>query len=163
MNEWDRVVRQHGPGVCATAWRILGDAAETEGVVQEVFQQARKIARSGRVSRWDEVLRRLTAHAAIDRLRQRRTPDGRESGAAGRLRSALARLPCREAAAFALRYFDDLPIQEIAETLLLSRPTVATCLALARGRLEALLAQPPGAASAGALHVGDDSGQWRLP
>jgi DNA-directed RNA polymerase specialized sigma24 family protein len=142
MNNWDRIVRQHGPGVCSTAWRILGDAAEMEGVVQEVFGEAREIARIGPVRGWATLLRRLAADAALARLRQRRPADGHERQAAWR-RSAVARLPGREAAVFALRYFDDLSTQEIADTLLLSRATVTACLGLARSRLEALLAQAP--------------------
>src|SRR5262249_59009179 len=109
--------------------------------------QAHEIARSGPVHCWEVLLRRLAANVALDRLRQRRPSEGRERGAAGRLRSALARLPGREAAVFALRYFDDLSTREIAETLLLSRSTVKACLRLARGELEALLAQIPPVAS----------------
>jgi RNA polymerase sigma-70 factor (ECF subfamily) len=143
VNNWDRIIRQHGPLVYATAWRILGDAAETEGVVQGVFRRARAITGRDGPCRWAVLLRRLAADAALELLRQRRTFDGE----AGRLRWALARLPGREAAVFALRYFDDLSTQEIAETLRLSRPAVTASLGLARGKLEALLAQPaPGAA-----------------
>jgi RNA polymerase sigma-70 factor (ECF subfamily) len=147
VNNWDQIVRQHAPVVCATAWRILGDVTEMEGVALEVFGEAHEIARTGPVHCWEVLLRRLAANAAIDRLRQRRPSEGRERGTAGRLRSALARLPGREAAVFALRYFDDLSTREIAETLLLSRSTVKACLRLARDELEALLAQAPPIAS----------------
>jgi DNA-directed RNA polymerase specialized sigma24 family protein len=142
VSSWDRIVRQHVPVVYTTAWRILGDAAETDGVVQEVFRRGREIARA---DRWEVVLRRLATTVALDRLRWR-SPDDYPRGAAGRLRSALARLPSQEAAVFALRYFDALSPQEIAETLQLSQPAVAGYLDRARGRLEAMLAQVPGAA-----------------
>ena len=39
MTDWDRIVREHGPLVFGTAWRILGHVADTEDVVQEVFLQ----------------------------------------------------------------------------------------------------------------------------
>ena len=141
MNNWDRIVRQHGPGVYATAWRILGDEAETESVVLEVFRQADEIVRAGGDSRREALLRRFVADAALERLRQRRSLGAPESDAAGRLRRALARLPHPEAAVFALRYFDDLSTHQIAESLLLSRSAVTACLALARRGLEALLSQ----------------------
>ncbi|HBI42561.1 MAG TPA: hypothetical protein DDY78_06840, partial [Planctomycetales bacterium] len=34
--DWDRIVREHGPMVYGTAWRILGCAADAEDVVQDV-------------------------------------------------------------------------------------------------------------------------------
>jgi len=142
VSQWDRIVRRHVPAVYATAWRILGDAAETDGVVQEVFRRAYEIARA---DCGESLLRRLAATVALDRLRWR-SPDDYPRGPAGRLRSALARLPRHEAAAFALRYFDGLPSAEIAETLQLSQAQVAGYLDLARRRLEASLAQVPGAA-----------------
>lgn len=143
MSHWDQIVRRHGPGVYATAWRVLGDTAETERVVQDVFRRAHEITELEGACRCEALLRRLTADAALHRLR-RRPPS---SGAAGRLRSALALLPAREAAAFVLRYFDALSLQEVAEALLLSRSAVTAYLDTARGRLEALLA--PGPSSAG--------------
>ena len=41
--EWERIVRDHGPLVYGTAWRILGQAADAEDVVQEVFIEANRI------------------------------------------------------------------------------------------------------------------------
>ena len=32
MTDWDRIVREHGPMVFGTAWRILGHVADTEDV-----------------------------------------------------------------------------------------------------------------------------------
>src|SRR5205807_1555313 len=94
-----------------------------EGVVEEVFRQAHEMGRSGECRGWGVLLRRLTADAALNRLRHGGPSEGR--GEADRLRSALARLPGREAAVFALRYFGDLSPEEIADTLRLSRYAVA--------------------------------------
>jgi RNA polymerase sigma-70 factor (ECF subfamily) len=144
--------------VFGTAWRILGHAADTEDVVQEVFLQACQLARAGTVRHWGGLLRRLAACRALDRLRQRHPdvslnglaltcadagPDaeliGREL--AERLRAALARLPERQSAVFCLRHFEDLSYQQIADTLQTTPGAVATALHKARASLEAQLGE----------------------
>jgi RNA polymerase sigma-70 factor (ECF subfamily) len=159
VTDWDRIVREHGPLVFATAWRILGHTADTEDVVQEVFFQAHRMCRNGPVRSWPGLLRRLAACRALDRLRQRCATvpldelslasenNGPEALAlehelAGRLREALAHLPPREAAVFCLRYFDDLPYDKIADSLQITTGAVAVALHKARNRLEALLLEP---------------------
>jgi len=156
VTDWDRIVREHGPVVFATAWRILGHAADAEDVVQEVFLQAHQMQQQETVRSWEALLRRLAACRALDRLRQRRslvpidglslasTADDPEAIAVGRelsdrLRLALARLPRREATVFCLRYFDDLSYEDIAETLQIRVGAVATALHKARARLESIL------------------------
>src|SRR5579884_212246 len=71
-SEWERIVREHGPLVYGTAWRILGHAADTEDVVQEVFIQVHQMQQTRPVRCWWALLRRLAACRALDRLRQRR-------------------------------------------------------------------------------------------
>ena len=156
MTDWERMVREHGPIVFGTAWRILGHAADTEDVVQDVFLEAYRLRAAETVRCWPALLRRLAACRALDRLRQRRATlrldglalasahDGpeavlmeRELGE--RLRQALTQLPPREGAVFCLRYFDDLSYQQIAESLHIRPGAVATALHKARARLEALL------------------------
>jgi RNA polymerase sigma-70 factor (ECF subfamily) len=156
VTDWDRIVREHGPLVFNTAWRILGHLADTEDVVQEVFLQAHQMQQTTVVRCWVGLLRRLAACRALDRLRQRRAtvpldglnlisgPDGPEAVAmerelAARLRQAIAQLPRREAAVFCLRYFDDLSYEQIADTLQIRTGAVATALHKARARLETLL------------------------
>jgi len=157
--DWDRIVREQGPLVYRTAWRILGHAADTEDVVQEVFLQAHLFVQTRPVRHWSGLLRRLAACRALDRLRQRRSAvslDGLELPSNGetpdeaavsrelaeRLRQAIGELPPREAEVFCLRYFDDLPYQEIADTLSISSGAVAMALHKARAKLEALLLEP---------------------
>lgn len=159
MTDWDRIVREHGPLVFGTAWRILGHAADAEDVVQEVFLQVHQMEQTRPVRCWWALLRRLAACRALDRLRQRRPTvpldgvavhspaDGPEEAAVGheladRLRQALSHLPPREGAVFCLRYFDDLSYDEIADTLGIRRGAVAAALHKARGRLEGLLLEP---------------------
>jgi RNA polymerase sigma-70 factor (ECF subfamily) len=157
LTDWDRIVRDHGRTVFATAWRILGHTADTEDVVQEVFLQAHQMSQVEAVRCWEALLRRLAACRALDRLRQRRMllplddlavpgavatePEAvlMERELAERLRQALTQLPNREATVFCLRYFDDLSYEQIAESLGISAGAVATALHKARARLETLL------------------------
>src|SRR5581483_7513117 len=132
VTDWDCIVRQYGPLVFATAWRILGHTADTEDTVQEVFLQVHQMQQTVSVRHWPGLLGRLAACRALDRLRQRRTTvpldglsladqeEGPEATAiehelAERLRQAIAQLPDREAAVFCLRYFDDLSYQRSEE------------------------------------------------
>jgi RNA polymerase sigma-70 factor (ECF subfamily) len=157
--DWDRIVREQGPLVYRTAWRILGHAADTEDVVQEVFLQAHQFVKTRAVRHWSGLLRRLAACRALDRLRQRRSTlslDGLDLPTNGempdeaavsreladRLRLSIAELPPREAEVFCLRYFDDLSYQEIAESLSISSGAVAMALHKARAKLETLLLEP---------------------
>lgn len=153
MNDWEAIVQRHGPMVFGTAWRILGHAADTEDVVQEVFLEAHRLNRVDPVRHWPAFLRRLATCRALDRLRRRRHtvnldglnlpgPEGEpdenlmSQELAERLTGALARLPEREAAVFCLRYFDELSYQEIAANLNISAGAVAVALHKARGKLE---------------------------
>ncbi len=160
MTDWERLVKDHGPAVFGTAWRILGHAADAEEVVQEVFLEALRVQRAQHVERWPGLLRRLAACRALDRLRQRQRsrclalddglPEfgpGPEAAAVGReladrLRREVARLPQREGAVFCLRYFEDLSNQQIARALDISIGAVATALHKARAKLEAVLLEP---------------------
>jgi RNA polymerase sigma-70 factor (ECF subfamily) len=156
VTDWDRIVREHGPIVFATAWRILGHAADAEDVAQEVFLQAHQMQQVEAVRCWEALLRRLAACRALDRLRQRKanvsidglalatSSDNPEAVAierelSARLRLAVAQLPRREAAVFCLRYFEDLSYEQIAETLSIRVGAVATALHKARARLETIL------------------------
>ncbi len=160
MTDWERLVREHGPTVFGTAWRILGHAADTEDVVQDVFLQAYRLRAAGPVRCWPALLRRLAACRALDRLRQRRKvlsldglnvashngdPEAAAVGKelAGRLRQAIGELPEREATVFCLRYFEDLPNQRIAEILSIQPGAVGVALHKARAKLEALLSEAP--------------------
>lgn len=158
MNDWDRIVRDHGPMVFGAAWRVLGHAADTEDVVQEVFLEAHRVRQTQPIQHWSGFLRRLAACRALDRLRQRRTTlpldglsllgpdDGPEATAIGhelaeRLRQAIGQLPGRESEVFCLRYFEELSNQRIAKTLDISPGAVAQALHKARLKLETLLAE----------------------
>jgi RNA polymerase sigma factor (sigma-70 family) len=150
------IVRDHGPMAYDTAWRILGNACDTQDAVQEAFVDAVRIARGERIANWGGLLRRLVARRAIDLLRSRRGgrslsmepaaplrmhPEAIAVGQelAERLRIALTQLPQRESEVFVLRYFADLSNIEIAESLKLSAGAVGVALHKARMRLAELL------------------------
>jgi RNA polymerase sigma-70 factor (ECF subfamily) len=158
VTDWERIVREHGPRVFGTAWRILGNAADAEDVVQEVFLQAHQLQNTRPVRSWAGFLRRLAACRALDRLRQRRATvplDGNDTASAGdgpeeaaigheltsRLREAVARLPEREAGVFCLRYYEDLSYEEIAEALNIRVGAVGVALHKARAKLETQFSQ----------------------
>lgn len=156
MHDWQTIVRDHGPMAYDTAWRILGNATDTQDAVQEAFMDAVRMSQTSPIQNWGGLLRRLAARRAVDLLRTRRTrrdlklepvAPARESPhavaigqeLAERLRAALTQLPQREAEIFTLRYFADLSNSQIAETLNLTAGAVGVALHKARTRLEELL------------------------
>jgi RNA polymerase sigma-70 factor (ECF subfamily) len=156
LTDWSAIVREHGPMAFETAWRILGNASDTEDAVQDALLDALRLHGQGPIRNWGALLRHLAGCRALDRLRQRRRlvplaadppapPAAHPEAvavAAERalwLRQALAQVPEREAEVFALRYFGDLSNPEIAETLNISTGAVAVALHKARTRLQALL------------------------
>lgn len=156
---WTRLVREHGPLVYRTAWRILGHAADAEDVVQDVFLQMHQWEQTRPVRSLPGLLRRMATCRALDRLRQRKAtvslPDLPQEGVNHspesavleqelheRLRHLIAELPQREAEVFCLRYFDDLSYQEIAAELGIRSGAVAAALHKARLKLEAVLLAP---------------------
>ena len=139
------LVERHSRALFHLAWRITGDEAEAEDVVQETFLRAYKaldrFEQRAQVGTW---LHRIAANAALDVVRARgrqgtrveaQEPDGpepvetlpsvdplpdrlAESGEVGRrVNAAMAQLTPNERAAFVLRHFEDQPIEEIGRTL----------------------------------------------
>jgi RNA polymerase sigma-70 factor, ECF subfamily len=156
---WNAIVRDHGPAVFWSAWRILGHPMDAEDVTQEVFLEVYRLHSSQTVRSWAALLRRLAVCRALDRLRRRRPTvsihdlslpasdaspelDAVAAELAERLPEAISRLPEREGQVFCLRYFEDLTPQQIAEALDMNAGAVAVALHKARAKLEALLHQP---------------------
>ncbi len=158
MADWESIVRTHGAMAFDTAWRLLGHAADTEDAAQEALLEAFRLHGRQPVRNWGGLVRHLATRRAIDRLRQRRTvlPLRREMPMsvpaseqpesiaavrelADRLRSAIAKLPEREASVFSLRYLGEMDNSQIAETLGISVAAVGVALHKARNRLKQLL------------------------
>jgi RNA polymerase sigma-70 factor (ECF subfamily) len=156
MPDWNTLVDEHGPLVLGISWRILGNRADVEDNVQEVFLRAVELHGRRQVRHWRGLLRRLATFAALNTLRRQRAhlpleeisavdPRERPEQSAmrrelqRRLRSALAELPDREGAVFTLRHFEGMTLREIAESLDISYSAAGAALSRARSRLENLL------------------------
>src|SRR4051812_29972091 len=142
--------------VYTAAWRVLGNAADAEDVVQDVFTEALGQWKSNKVRNWAGWLRRVAVCRAIDRLRQRRSHATLESVAeplhiaapeadlenrelSEQLRQALQQLSEHEATIFCLRYFEELSYDQIAKTLDLETSAVGMALHRARAKLAHLM------------------------
>jgi RNA polymerase sigma-70 factor, ECF subfamily len=127
--------------VFRTAYRITGNAADAEDVLQTVFLRlARRGANAPAVEDEESYLRRAAINAALDVMRWRQanptvelpdlSDDGRDAGglmpelrqALGR---ALAQLKPRPAEIFALRFLEGFSNPQIAQMLGISQVLVA--------------------------------------
>ena len=158
-DDWTEIVGRHAGLVVGAVRKIVGNAHDTEDVVQEVFAEASALARRTRVRNWAGLLQRLATLRAIDFLRARSraplvtspsgdvsrfrsaAPEPHEEFAAtelaDRLRVELGSLPAVQARVFALRYFDEMSYEQIAAELDLTVNAVGLALHKARRRLQA--------------------------
>jgi len=169
MEDWPRIVSEHGEAVWRAAFRLLGNEADAADCVQETFVAAVKVSRRQPVRNWPALLRRLVSTQALSMLRRRlrhrkhldaaaaETCDAQDCGpgptdraeaneAADMLRRALARLPEQQAAVLSLRFFEDLSYDEIAEALGLKSSAVGVLIHRARIKLRELMAAESAAA-----------------
>ena len=149
-DQFERTFQAHSRLVFRVAYRVTGNAADAEDVLQTVFlrllgreQDAPALANE------EGYLRRAAVNAAIDLVRSRQA-DGSvpllEIASAGRpqdagelrqaLRNALGRLSPRSAKVFALRFFEDMNNREIANLLGISQVLVAVIIFRARQQLQ---------------------------
>jgi RNA polymerase sigma factor (sigma-70 family) len=149
-----QIVDRHIAMVHSLAWRMLGDAAEAEDVVQDAFAKVWTNApgwapAGGGLGGW---LRRIATNLCFDRLRRRRLLSGEpvperanEAPAAdemideARKRDAIAAaiqaLPDRQRAAIVLTYHEGLSNAEAAETLGIGVKALESLLVRARQAL----------------------------
>ena len=159
--EWPVIVRDHGPIVWKTAYRLLGREADVADCFQETFLSAMKVAGRQNVENWPGLLQRLATARALDQLRRRmreahrRASDvtweqmatsdrgpveaAQENDLGDRLRAALCELAPQQSAVFCLRCLSELSYEEIASELGLSIDVVGVTLHRARARLQELL------------------------
>ena len=137
----------HHGMVFRTAYRITGNAADAEDVLQTVF--LRMVRGNPDVDNPESYLRRSAVNAALDVVRARHDNDTLEpermpsSGSCTELRElrdslrrALSKLPPRNAEMFAMRFFEGYTNPEIAKLLGISQVVVAVTLHRTRRRLQ---------------------------
>ena len=161
MTDWSAVVREYGPLVWQTAYRLLGNDSDTADCFQEVFVSAVKLSRRQHIDHWPGLLQRVATTLAINQFHRRyrhsqrlgdstdydaiasSNPGPAEQAEAqeliGHLRHAIAQLPRREAEVVCLRCLSELNYDEIAEHLGLKVNAVGVILHRARRRLGKML------------------------
>jgi RNA polymerase sigma-70 factor (ECF subfamily) len=165
-----RLVEAYQVPVFNLCFRILGEAAEAEDASQETFLRAYRSLSSydpqRKLSSW---LLSIASHHCIDRLRRRRLVSlpledlgpaedpadpgpGPEASLADEerrqaVRRLLDQLAPQDRAAIVLRYWYDLPVEEIGETLGLSVSAVKSRLHRARRTMAEVWGDPRPAAS----------------
>jgi RNA polymerase sigma-70 factor, ECF subfamily len=136
--------------VFRTAYRITGNAADAEDVLQTIFLRLLRRDPAVPVPENEEsYLRRAAVNASVDLIRARKAersvPLTEAAAQTGKpadndlregLRRALAGLSPQSAEIFALRYFEDFTNREIAKALRLSQVLVAVKLHRARQQLQ---------------------------
>ena len=156
----DVVFREHHQAVFRAAFRITGNVADAEDVLQTVFLNLLRRASAYEAlpggDRTGRYLARAAVNAALDLLRSRKPTTDVDavpepvaaadnddavlrSELRARLRAALSQLAPRSAEMVALRYFEGCGNGEIAAALNTTASTVAVTLHRARQRLRAHL------------------------
>jgi RNA polymerase sigma-70 factor (ECF subfamily) len=152
-------VGRKGPRMMGLAVRLLGDAAEAEDVVQEVFMRVWKQAPSWQpgTARFDTWMHRVVLNLCYDRLRRRRDtpmaepPEQVDEGPAPdagliaadvgrRVEVALAHLPERQREAIVLCHFQALTNIDAAALMEISVEALESLLSRGRRALRAHLA-----------------------
>jgi RNA polymerase sigma-70 factor (ECF subfamily) len=159
-HDWQAIVRDHGPIVWQTAYRLLASQSDAADCFQETFLAAFEIACREPVRNVPGLLVRLATTRAIDKLRQRSRRDQRRTDSsdqepasneadpldqahtnelASQLRQQIAKLPPQEARVFCLKYLDDMSYRQIARELNIAINVVGVSLYRAKTRLRAAL------------------------
>lgn len=159
------VFNAHHRDAVRLAYLLVSDADLAEDIVAEAFTKVYRRWAKGEVRDVGAYLRRAVANEANSKLRRRyreraealrRSGDDRgvravDDGAADRdeVWQALARLPERQREAIVLRYYEDLPENEVAEILGVSVGTVKSQVSRGLDRLSAILEPASNPASDG--------------
>jgi RNA polymerase sigma-70 factor (ECF subfamily) len=151
------LARERGRALVGYAYLLTGSVRDAEDLVQDALVKTMVRSRTGveldvaeayvrrailttfvdghrRLRRWRDAVARLGHESALP------APDAADRVAAQvDVRAALGALPRRERACVVLRYYDDMPLAEIAETLGVSVGAVKRYLSTGTRRLEGLL------------------------
>jgi RNA polymerase sigma-70 factor, ECF subfamily len=148
----DQIYQAHHGMVFRTAYRITGNAADAEDVMQTVF--LRLVRLNPDMENPESYLRRSAVNAALDVVRARHESETLEpermaaSGSCTELRElrdtlrrALAKQPPKMAEMFAMRFFEGYTNPEIAKMLGISQVMVAVSLHRTRRKLQKEIAR----------------------
>jgi RNA polymerase sigma-70 factor (sigma-E family) len=144
------------PGLRRTAYLMCGDWQLASDFVQEAFirvyrhwprlrgeAEARSYARKALVSAViDAKRRRSSTELPVEEVRDVEGPDDAERAADRELLTrCLGQVPARQRACLVLRYYDDLPVSEVATALGISEGTVKSQTARGLDALQAAFAR----------------------
>jgi len=154
----EAIFREHHGSVFRAAYRITGNAADAEDVLQTVFMRLlRRDDQPDLSNSAGSYLHRAAVNAALDMLRRRKRARAVDLDDVGdqlvdtanqperdrgnrelsrRLREALTHLSPRQAEIFTLRYLEGLGNLEIARMMGSSQTSIAVILHRARHRLQ---------------------------
>jgi RNA polymerase sigma-70 factor, ECF subfamily len=149
--ELELAFRAHHGMVFRTAYRITGNAADAEDVLQRVFLRLlRRGANAESLSNQESYLRRAAINAALDVIRSRQADRTVElatdvtqydsSDLRRALAAALGQLEARPAEIFTLRFLEGCTNGEIAKMLGISQVLVAVTIHRTRKQLRKQLA-----------------------
>ena len=159
--DWPAIVKEFGPLVWRTAYRLLGNQADAADCFQTTFLSAVELSKGEPIRHWPGALKRLATARALEQLRQRHRDTGRRSefldsasdcraddpldlAAAGelalRLREALAAIDPVQAQVFCLVCLEGLSYPEAADQVSLTANHVGVLLSRARAALRERLA-----------------------
>jgi RNA polymerase sigma-70 factor (ECF subfamily) len=146
-SDFSRVFEAYHGLVFRTAYRITGNAADAEDILQTIF--LRLLRGNDSVVNEESYLRRAAVNVSLDLIRARQSaravplddralPGAERSGDELKdcLRMAFASLSKRSAEIFALRHFEGLSNQQIGEALNMSSILVAVTLHRTRRQLQ---------------------------
>lgn len=147
--EFSRLFEEYHGMVFRTAYRITGNAADAEDVLQTIFLRLVRRAPGDVFESEESYLRRAAVNASLDIIRAKQantavplseaTTAGSEANTSDLrdcLRRAFARLTPRSAEVFALRHLEGLSNQQIARMLGISQVLVAVTLHRTRRQLQ---------------------------
>lgn len=160
---WRQFVSAYAGILAQTAWRVLGNEADVEEVIQEVFLEIHRGNRFTALFDQPALLKTIATRRALDCLRRRKPTQSLESRTLDfqenhskendpeslaiareteyRIRELLRGFPPREAEVFCLVCWENRSQDEVASLLGISSGAVAKALCKARERLSNLLTE----------------------
>jgi RNA polymerase sigma-70 factor (ECF subfamily) len=162
MTDWEAIVREFGPVVWQTAFRLLDRDADAADCFQMTFLAAVELDSAQSIRNWPAMLKRIATARALEQLRVRyrsasrsvpipqetladpATPDPIERAAAGELaqglREALTAIDPAQANVFCLICIEELSYRDAAEQLGITPNHAGVLLNRARNALRHRLA-----------------------